>query len=292
MTTPPTWKQKDTDYFFESASAAVQNPGGWLFSADRLRRAATELHKVVDQDFASMRSLVGTFQPAPVEVGSVMMMLLGYTLENLAKGIIVAKDPSAAQGKVKRPTALATDLNRHLDANLLVEAGLALSPDEEAQVARLRTFLEWGGRYPAATDSVKMMYAYPGQPPASFTTADLPVIDALIDRTRETLVATAQVRAAFDEAAVRAKVSAERPRVLAELDKLRSEQTDGMTFYYDDNAADTPGNQLVCCGCGMNFSFNERRPGAICGCGTLYHHVKKWDAALQRDLPTIEEYRQ
>jgi hypothetical protein len=228
--------QDDINYWLTATSATAKNPSAWLYAADRLGRAATELRKVVVQDFANLPELFRTLQAPPEDIGPVMFMLLGFELENLAKGLIVAKDPDKTKSNAKKskPTAIIAGLASHLNAQLLTEAGIVVSPDEEAQIDRLRTFLEWGGRYPTATDTMKMMYARPNMAPASYALADLAVIDGLIERTRNALIETAAVRAAFDDARRQKQLRDERPAVLAVLEALRKEVQDGITLFYDD----------------------------------------------------------
>jgi len=172
---------------------------------------------------------------------------------------------------------------------VFVDAGITLTSDEKAQVARLRTYIDWGGRYPVATDVMAMAHAYPNSPPASYSTNDLPVIDTLIERVRQELMTALPVRGAFNEAAKQAELRAERPLVLAELQKLRQVEQDGMTFFYDDSQPDEPGAALACF-CGMQAVFNKRLPGAICRCGTLYAHEEFWDSSLQRTMRNVVQY--
>jgi hypothetical protein len=75
------------------------------------------------------------------------MMLLGLALENLAKGLIVAANPSALQirgGAVRYPWG-----QKHLSVDLLRQAGYVPSADEAALVEILVEFVRWAGRFPA-----------------------------------------------------------------------------------------------------------------------------------------------
>ncbi len=286
MTSANAWQPHDVDFWKASTESAATNPGTWLYAADRLHRAAQALREILNQDFADMPVLIGRGEPLPIGIGPVMLMLYGLELENLVKGLIIAKDPDKGQSS---GTKLAVPVKWHLNTRLFSDAGVALSADEEAQVVRLRTFIDWGGRYPVATDALAMAYAHPTPPPASFTTDDLPMIDVLIDRVRRELVSLLPVRGAFDEAAKQAALRAKRPTVLAGLQQLRQEEKDGMTFFFDDSQPDEPGAALACL-CGMQFTFNKRRPGAICGCGTLHVHEEFWDSSLQRTMPKVVQY--
>jgi hypothetical protein len=72
-------------------------------------------------------------------------LLYGYALENLLKGIWIAKDPSLISGgKLNRKLA------SHDLAGLAKQAGFALHVQEEPVAKALSKLAVWAGRYPVA----------------------------------------------------------------------------------------------------------------------------------------------
>src|SRR6266481_5963220 len=118
----------DRQFWRRSAGSASANPAAWAHTADCLRRAADELRSIWQQDLANLPKLLGTFEPLPVSIAFVIPLLLGLALENLAKGLIVANDPTQAVDTDPSSTKLLPELRkRHLSTRLLEEAGVNLS---------------------------------------------------------------------------------------------------------------------------------------------------------------------
>jgi len=82
----------------------------------------------------------------------VCFMLLGFALENLAKGILVCRDPQlVSKGHLKKWHG-----NGHDVSALFLLAKIAVSPDEETLLARTTRITEWKGRYPVAMNFDKV----------------------------------------------------------------------------------------------------------------------------------------
>jgi hypothetical protein len=72
------------------------------------------------------------------------LLLIGYAIEVLAKGLIVARDPAAGNVGSKWMT-------KHVNADLLGAAEVQLDPGESALVEKLYYCVKWMGRYPTPT---------------------------------------------------------------------------------------------------------------------------------------------
>ena len=122
-----------------------RNPRAWLEEGDRLKAAAD----LVGSRFQSeMQSLMGIWDALPAHMqfnasrlGAPALLLIGYAIEVLAKGLIVAADPQEA-GRLKR----------HIDHELLSAAGVELEPGDEALIEKLYHCVKWMGRYPTPVE--------------------------------------------------------------------------------------------------------------------------------------------
>jgi hypothetical protein len=73
-------------------------------------------------------------------------MVFGFALENLAKGIIVCRDPSLVSGaRLERWPGKGHDLVALFD-----RAGVNVSTEEKDTLVRVSRIAEWQGRYPVA----------------------------------------------------------------------------------------------------------------------------------------------
>ena len=73
-------------------------------------------------------------------------MVFGFALENLAKGIIVCRDPSL----VSRARLKSWHGGGHDLLALFTRAGIAISTEEQKTLERVARIAEWKGRYPVA----------------------------------------------------------------------------------------------------------------------------------------------
>ena len=145
-------RRLDRQKLFEAA----QRPSSWLSSAERLREAAevifaAEQHREKPyfeayqeacetargqtDHSAEIRADPPNYVPA--------QMLYAFAIENILKGIIVAKDPTKI-----RSEKIAFD--NHTLAGLAAEAGVDLAIQDPTILEALTELAVWAGRYPSA----------------------------------------------------------------------------------------------------------------------------------------------
>src|SRR6266540_1082577 len=132
---------REEQFWINSAMGAARNPDAWMFTADRLKRAADQLLTVVDADrermLADSKSLferleVNSSEPPPLPVSPVYMMLAGLALENLLKGLRIAIDPKLIQPGPKPPYKMfPPPFSQHLDRTFVAHTRVTLTPLEE-----------------------------------------------------------------------------------------------------------------------------------------------------------------
>ena len=124
-------------------------PSSWLEHAEELRDAAELIWKRHDDGLRVGITLDSAFTPVDdarrfSEVSRTYMLLAGFALENLIKGLLVYQDPSHVNRGV-----LSDDLKSH---NLVTLAsklkGLALSPAERQFCHTATSAIPYWGRYP------------------------------------------------------------------------------------------------------------------------------------------------
>jgi hypothetical protein len=154
----------DLKKFREDTFRAAQSPANWLLTAERLREgaevilsheqafempylqaynaAAKEASAIAysegkDSGFAEIKSRAPNYPVA--------QLLYGYALENLLKGIWIAKDPSLiSSGRLNRRLAC------HDLVKLAKQSGFVLHIQETPVAQALSKLTVWAGRYPVA----------------------------------------------------------------------------------------------------------------------------------------------
>lgn len=154
----------DLKKFKEDTFRAAQSPGLWLLSAERLRDGAEAIlaheqafeipyfqaHNAATHKAMVIASTEGNDSgvadiEARVPNYPVAQLLYAYALENLLKGIRVAKYPSLiSRGKLNRKLA------SHDLVALAQDAGFVLHIQEVAVAEALSKLSVWAGRYPVA----------------------------------------------------------------------------------------------------------------------------------------------
>lgn len=289
---------RDETHWSEVIAASAASPVQWLVSADQLRRSADVLREQWMRDLQDMQigaaaALSGqSVWRMPAFVSPSMMMLLGLSLENIAKGLMVARNPHLPPFGPAPGARMERAYKRHILLDLLtkrpgsgvdVGAGVTLSPAERTQVERLERFVVWGGRYPVPVEAMQLHYVLPDGPPTRVSTDELVVIDPLIDRLRADLETEAAQWSAIQAAAAPVEETrrwAERLPILA---ALPTQNLDGVLVYVDASAPDEPGNHIACGGCHKSFMVNRRFAGALCPCGNLHYVEPRWDPAIRAD---------
>lgn len=135
---------------------SAANPLGWIIHARTLRQAAEDLWHAGNEHERSPGSELGStvlyagrnpdFSP-PETGGStsdVCFMLFGFALENLAKGIIVCRDPS----RVTKSGFKGWGKKGHKLVELFELAEIPLDESERSLLGRVTRLTEWKGRYP------------------------------------------------------------------------------------------------------------------------------------------------
>lgn len=288
---------REEQFWVESGSKTARNLVAWLGSAQRLKRGADLLRAQWKADLLALHRRVpsGLF---PESVGGPMMLLAGYALENLVKGLLVARNPNAVAALMDKPEKLVYGASaRHLSVQLCGEAGVALSPQEEDAVRRLEIFLLWAGRYPVPTDARKLGERHSTTEPqlesaASFSEIELDVIDALFASYAAELEREA-MRFATDEAKrERADNRIRRVELLRRLEGVTPREIGGTRLFdIGFELLDEPVSQVACAnGCGATFRLSPRTPASICGCDVLHWAEPIYDGSLQRDLLNVMSY--
>jgi len=123
---------------FERAAA---EPLTWRLTAESLAQAARVLLPSIEEHMRA--TLAGEPLSGEPPLTGVYMLLIGLAVENLVKGLLVARhDGPTSDGK------LAKDLKSHQLLDLLKRARIRLDDDQSYLVQRLEAFVVWAGRYP------------------------------------------------------------------------------------------------------------------------------------------------
>jgi hypothetical protein len=133
-------------------------PTSWLSHARTLRQAAEDLWIAGNAHSRDPGSELGATVLAswtrpgfvPPDTGGstcdVCFMVFGFALENLAKGIIVCRDPTL----VSKDRLRKWHGNGHDLAALFSRAAISVSEQEHQLLERTTRITEWKGRYPVA----------------------------------------------------------------------------------------------------------------------------------------------
>ena len=147
-----------TEQWLQRVRFTAAEPTSWLLHARTLRQAAEDLWLSGNAHDRNPGSELGATvisqwtDPAfvrPETGGStcdVCFMVFGFALENLAKGIIVCRDPSL----VSRVRLKSWHGGGHDLVALFRRANIPVSPEENNTLARTARIAEWKGRYPVA----------------------------------------------------------------------------------------------------------------------------------------------
>jgi hypothetical protein len=178
------------DEIREELESAVCDARAWLVEADRLKRAAdiigTHFQSEANAWFkhalhdGSDEARTAAFALAPS-----YLMLAGYAIEDLAKGLIVALDSSADTARWVSST--------HLCDEMMTRAAVELVDAEPDLVERLGHRIRWAGRYPtphigdalAFAESVRKRGFFGN--PMRASTDDVRMVNELFDRMRQML---------------------------------------------------------------------------------------------------------
>jgi hypothetical protein len=118
----------------------ARRPAAWEIYAFKLRMASNVLWE--ESEKAQINSLqpIQPEHPLYILLREPSHLLLGYTVECLLKGLIVAKDP-----------AFITEIMTHDVIKLAEMAELGLTDTDKALFEHLRALIVWKGKYPCPT---------------------------------------------------------------------------------------------------------------------------------------------
>jgi hypothetical protein len=153
----------------ERLYVGYQMPHGWMVHADVLKRAA-------DAVIAEYRKLLNGTPLTGfyfIDLDSVYLYLMGAAVENVLKGIFVARHPKLIQlvkesiyeGKGRKKQykgegyKLNPKLGTHKLTSLAKSSGIDLTSDECNLLGLFEKFIEWAGRYKIPKDSLKYVDA-------------------------------------------------------------------------------------------------------------------------------------
>jgi hypothetical protein len=146
------------DPWLQRVRYSAAEPTSWLQHARTLRQAAEDLWIAGNAHDRAPGSELGATVLAkwtspgfvPPEMGGstseVCFMLFGFSLENLAKGIIVCRDPKlVSRHRLRKWHGKGHDLSALFD-----RAAMPLSEEQRDLLRRATRIAEWKGRYPVA----------------------------------------------------------------------------------------------------------------------------------------------
>jgi hypothetical protein len=287
------------EYWRKAGAGAAKNPSAWLSSADSLHRAAQLLWTQSLEDLEALRHRLGNIQSS-LEVAELLpppntvapgLMLSGLAIENLLKGLAVARDADLRSRIAVTKHLLPPELTSHLSVKLASLALVELSPAERTLLERLATFIDWGGRYPVPKRPEKLAYIQgESEPPTRWSSEDFPLVDQLFHKLRDELVHEARERDMAEEATERANRLAQRPIELEKLEGLEKVTEGEITLFVDTDVEAEPGTAISCVACGNNFVLDWRTRAAICGCSTLHVAVRRFEAPQKRHVIFAESF--
>lgn len=269
----------------ESIAAGARNPNNWLAVADRCRRAFSVLETVWRAEMVEIsRSIrrgyiVGMRDPeANRSVGPPAVMLCGFAIENLLKGILIARSPARVQPNALKPDRMFNwSGGGHDLSSLAKEAEVIVSAREAETLGVLADFSIWAGRYPVAQRAPNMRPTE-GRPygRGSFTSDDIEDFKSLFGRCREMLVHEAMEWQTARDSEQTVESHDRRDELLSRLSKPDRSEMEGIWMFREPNETNDDERCLVVCGgCGAEMSLCARLPAVICRCNVLHHWERK-----------------
>jgi hypothetical protein len=146
---------RSSEEMLQRVRLTASDPSPWYMRALTLQHSAQALWEAANPEDRAITSItdlgwVRDWAP-PIKggrLGEVCFMLLGFALENLAKGVIVSRDP-----KLVSKERLS---NWHGQGHNLIAlfewAKISVTDDERKILDRTTRVIEWKGRYPVPMD--------------------------------------------------------------------------------------------------------------------------------------------
>ena len=151
-----------------------RDPHTWLFNATQLKRAADTVKVEIDKAFAASNHPYGRVPIQDLYLFYSYFLLAGLSLENLAKGILIGRNPNIISNGKLNLKMLAGSSNGHYIPNLAGQVGIQLSAEERNILLRLKEFIAWG-KYPIHLSASRTIHQ-------SFSRSDFAVIDELFEK--------------------------------------------------------------------------------------------------------------
>ncbi len=132
----------------EQCQRRLEWPHSWLFSSMSLKRAANVLWCQVQKDYEAV--LNSDHDKLSQSISSTLLLVLGYCIENLIKGLCIQKEGAFnAKGEFR--------FKNHKLLDLLEKVDIHLSDKEIELTERLEQFIIWAGKYPGPLDYTDLM---------------------------------------------------------------------------------------------------------------------------------------
>jgi hypothetical protein len=291
--------RSEDEWLSLSAESSVRRPSLWLNQAGILKAAGDAVWEDQDrlrQELFSIPTFSGSQRSHELLASDRMwtvfaaVMLWGFAVENVLKGLIVAADDSAVTVDGMAVGFVWQGKRGHDLRWLARRAGVSMvSPEEEAILEKLSHATRWSGRYPLPNQLGDQRTATEGEGerrgPRSIDGEELAVIRALYQRLHEQLQVASreeEERRGRDEAEAEVK---RYPIALAALEEACTpiDLDGGGRVYQSDQKAETDDlDAVACAGCGLQFTLGRDTKGAVCKCGSLYVARYRYDDAFGR----------
>lgn len=303
--------QSADEWFAHHAAKVLRNPRRWLEQAERLKEVADAVYRMELEDTARLLAQVTEVEEAVRReagqamppwrgrrLGSVHLMLCGYALENLMKGLLLADDPSLIlESPSARHAVLANQLRRHSLKEHLREQGVSLDDEGWQAVREAEHAVLWTGRYPGPNRPIDTHIEDPShgghRAPGRFYTGWANALHYLYEELHERLSERTRrwehERQAAQER-VEAAERARRPEVEAGLNRTHARVPAGQVVYWRSAECLPAGNMgthlIRCDDCGVAMSLDLEREAVQCPCdhlwvGRRYYHGESETWVLQ-----------
>jgi hypothetical protein len=278
------------DWLEEQGKIKVSRPGAWLTQAGQLRAAGDAINE--DQQRILNRMLshrLGDTRAHELITSDRMwtifsaVMLWGFALENLLKGLLVARRAGTVTVSGLKLDLIWKGKNGHNLVWLASGAGEDLTNDERELLNKLTLVTRWGGRYPLPFDLGELRPTDEHDGPLHWSHRDSELLTDIYERLSGRLATLSrqddQRQSKLLEAQQRAQYSPRLSHLETTCSNVQCE--DGATLYRTDEPAPIDVRGVVhCTHCGAQFTLGGETRGALCRCGTLYAAGYRYDPAM------------
>jgi len=181
-------KNEDLDkaiehYRSEQLKLGATFPGSWRSKSRMLRHAASRLRELqhdailrmhargrAEFEAGGMGEGIAKLEGQELqdhedaELGSIYLLLMGYAIENLIKGILMLRHK-----EYFKPTGEITSIGTHKLVSLCQQCGIQLLGEESTLLDKLIKYIRWAGRYPVPLKTKEMLPINPSRGDSSWT---------------------------------------------------------------------------------------------------------------------------